>query len=93
MSQTWLRDPTAETSAIKRPRVQAPASLEGLTIALFDIGKTRSNEFLDQVEKRFAERGLRTKRYAKPTNAKVAPVEVMQQVVAEADAVLIALSD
>lgn len=90
---TWLRDPTAETSAIKRPRVKPAASLEGLTIGLFDIGKTRSNEFLDQVEKRLAERGLKTKRYAKPTNAKVAPTEVMQQVVAEADAVVIALSD
>ena len=89
----WLRDPTSETSAIKRPRVKPPASLDGLTIGLFDIGKTRSDEFLDQVEKRLAERGLRTKRYAKPTNAKVAPVEVMQQVVAEADAVLIGLSD
>jgi hypothetical protein len=89
----YLRDPTAETSAIKRPRVKPPASLEGLTIGLFDIGKTRSNEFLDQVEKRLAERGLKTKRYAKPTNAKVAPVEVMHQVVAEADAVLIGLSD
>ena len=93
MTNTWLRDPTAETSAIKRPRVTPPASLEGLTIGLFDIGKTRSNEFLDQIEKRLAERGLKTKRYAKPTNAKVAPLEVMQQVVAEADAVLIALSD
>ena len=90
---TWLRDPTAETSAIKRPRVAPPASLEGLTIGLFDIGKTRSDEFLDQVEKRLAERGLKTKRYAKPTNAKVAPTAVMQQVVAEADAVVIALSD
>ena len=89
----WLRDPTAETSAIKRPRVKPPASLDGLTIGLFDIGKTRSSEFLDQVEKRLAERGLKTKRYAKPTNAKVAPTEIMQQVVAEADAVLIALSD
>ena len=89
----WLRDPTAETSAVKRPRVKPPASLEGLTIGLFDIGKTRSNEFLDQIEKRLAERGLKTRRYAKPTNAKVAPVEVMQQVVTEADAVLIALSD
>jgi hypothetical protein len=89
----WLRDPTAETSALKRPRVKPPASLEGLTIGLFDIGKTRSNEFLDQIEKRLAERGLKTRRYAKPTNAKVAPVEVMQRVVAEADAVLIALSD
>jgi hypothetical protein len=90
---TWLRDPTAETSAIKRPRVKPPASLEGLTVGLFDIGKTRSNEFLDQVEKRLGERGVKTRRYAKPTNAKVAPTEVMQQVVSEADAVLIALSD
>lgn len=89
----WLRDPTAETSAIKRPRVTPPASLEGLTIALFEIGKTRSDEFLDQVEKRLAERGLKTRRYAKPTNAKVAPVEVMQQVATEADAVIIGLSD
>ncbi|MEN3355130.1 MAG: hypothetical protein V7640_3288 [Betaproteobacteria bacterium] len=90
---TWLRDPTAETSAIKRPRVKPPASLAGLTVGLFDIGKTRSNEFLDQVEKRLGERGVKTRRYAKPTNAKVAPTEVMQQVVSEADAVLIALSD
>lgn len=89
----WLRDPTAETSAIKRPRVTPPASLEGLTIALFEIGKTRSDEFLDQVEKRLAERGLKTRRYAKPTNAKVAPVEVMQKVATEADAVIIGLSD
>ncbi len=90
---TWLRDPTAETSAIKRPRVNPPASLNDLTIALFDIGKTRSNEFLDQLEKRLTERGLKTRRYAKPTNAKVAPTEVMQKVATEADAVLIALSD
>jgi hypothetical protein len=89
----WLRDPTAETTAVKRPRVQPPASLEGLTIGLFDIGKARSSEFLDHVEKRLHERGLKTLRYAKPTNAKVAPVEVIQRVVTEADAVLIALSD
>ena len=89
----WLRDPTAETSAIKRPRKAPPASLEGRTIALFDIGKTRSNEFLDVLEERFNERGVATRRYAKPTNAKVAPTDVVQRVVAEADAVVIALSD
>ena len=89
----WLRDPTAETSAVKRPRVKPPESLSGRTIALFDIGKTRSDEFLDQLEKRLAERGLKSRRYAKPTNAKVAPVEVMQKVVTEADAVIIGLSD
>ncbi len=89
----WMRDPTAETSPIKRPRLKPPASLEGLTIGLFDIGKTRSDEFLNQIEQRFAARGLKVRRYAKPTNAKVAPVEVMQKVAAEADVVLIALSD
>jgi hypothetical protein len=90
---TWLRDPTAETTAIKRARVEPPRSLDGLTIALFDIGKTRTNEFLDQLEKKFAERGLKTRRYAKPTNAKVAPVELIQKVATEANAVVIALSD
>ncbi len=89
----WLRDPTAETSAIRRPRVRPPQALDGLTIALFDIGKTRSDEFLDHFERRLVERGLKTRRYAKPTNAKVAPTEVIQSVATEADAVVIALSD
>jgi hypothetical protein len=93
MITSWLRDPTAETSAVKRARRAPPASLVGKTIALFDIGKARSDEFLDRVEQRLAERGLKTKRYAKPTNAKVAPVEVMQKVATEADVVLIGLSD
>jgi len=88
-----MRDPTAEASPLKRARVKPPASLDGLTIGLFDIGKTRTDEFLDQIEKRFVERGLKTRRYAKPTNAKVAPAEVIQKVVDEADVVLIALSD
>lgn len=90
---SWLRDPTAETSAIKRPRVKPPATLDGLTVGLFDIGKTRSSEFLDQVEKRLAERGVKSRRYGKPTNAKVATDETLQKVATEADAVIIALSD
>jgi len=90
---TWMRDPTAETSPVKRARRAPPKSLDGLTIGLFEIGKTRSDEFLNQVEKRFVERGLKVRRYAKPTNAKVAPVAVMQKVAAEADVVLIGLSD
>ena len=89
----WMRDPTAETSAIKRPRKAPPKSLDGLTIGLFDIGKTRTAEFLDRVEKRFNERGFKTKRYGKPTNAKVATPEILQQVASEADVVLIGLSD
>ena len=89
----WMRDPTAETSAIKRPRKAPPKSLDGLTIGLFDIGKSRTDEFLNQVEKRFNERGLKTKRYGKPTNAKVATPEILQTVASEVDVVLIGLSD
>ena len=89
----WMRDPTAETAPLKRARAKPPQSLQGLTIGLFDIGKTRSDEFLNQVEARLVERKLTVRRYAKPTNAKVAPTEVVQKVVAEADVVLIALSD
>jgi hypothetical protein len=89
----WLRDPTAETAPLRRPRLKPPPSLEGRTIALFDIGKTRSDEFLDRVEAQLAERGLKVRRYAKPTNAKVAPPEVIQRIADEADVVLVALSD
>ena len=89
----WMRDPTAETSAVKRPRRAPPPSLSGKTIGLFDIGKTRTPEFLDQIEKRFNEKGIRTKRFGKPTNAKVATPENLQKVAAEVDLVLIGLSD
>ena len=90
---SWMRDPTAETSPVKRPRRAPPKSLEGKTIGLFDIGKTRTPEFLDQVEKRFNERGLKTKRVGKPTNAKVATPENLQKIASEVDVVLIGLSD
>ena len=89
----WMRDPTAETSAVKRPRKAPPQSLEGLTIGLFDIGKARTEEFLNQVEKRFNERGIKTKRCGKPTNAKVATPENLQKIASEVDLVLIGLSD
>lgn len=89
----WMRDPTAETSPVKRARRAPPKSLEGLTVGLFDIGKTRTPEFLDQIERRLAERKIKTRRFGKPTNAKVATPEILQKVAEEADVVLIALSD
>jgi hypothetical protein len=90
---SWMRDPTAETSSLKRSRRAPPASLAGLTVGLFDIGKARTDEFFNQVEKRFAERGLKVKRFGKPTNAKVATPENVQKVADEADVVVIGLSD
>jgi len=88
-----LRDPTAEAAATRRARRAPPKDLDGSTVALLDIGKMRGNEFIDRLEARFAERGIATRRYRKPTNTRVAPVELLQQVAAEAQVAVIALSD
>ena len=88
-----LLDPTAELEPAKRQRLQPPASLEGLTIGLLDIGKARGNVFIDRIDELLSGRGITVKRYAKPTNTKVAPIEVAQTVAAECDVVVEALSD
>jgi hypothetical protein len=93
MNDTLLRDPTAERASALRPRRAPPASLEGLTIALMDIGKMRGDEFIDRLEQLFAARGQRVRRYRKPTNTRTAPVELLQAIAAECDLVVIALSD
>ena len=92
-SMQWMRDPTPETSPLKRARLAPPLSLDGLTVGLFDIGKTRTKEFLDRVELRLRERHIRTIRCGKPTNAKIATPENLQKVAQDADVVLIGLSD
>ena len=92
-SLQWMRDPTPETSPLKRARLAPPPSLEGRTVGLFDIGKTRTKEFLDRVEFRLRERNIRTYRCGKPTNAKVATPENLQKIAEEVDVVLIGLSD
>lgn len=89
----WMRDPTAETTASKRSRRAPPPTLAGKTVGLFDIGKTRTDEFFNQVELRLKERGIATRRVGKPTNAKVATPENLQKIASEVDAVIIGLSD
>ena len=88
-----LRDPTAETAPTRRARLAPPASLDGKTVALMDIGKSRGKEFLDRLEGHFTAAGVATKRYAKPTTTPGAPVAVMQKIAAEAQLAVIALSD
>jgi hypothetical protein len=70
-----------------------PATLEGASVGLLDIAKTRSDEFLDRVEELLRGRGVaQVVRLRKPTFARPAPDEVL----AEADrcgAVIEALAD
>jgi hypothetical protein len=90
---TTLLDPTAERSPVNRPRRQPPASLDGVTVGLLDIGKARGDVFLDRLEARLAERGIKAKRYKKPTNTRIAPLPIRQQIAAECGVVVEALSD
>jgi len=88
-----MRDPTAEAASAQRERRKPPASLDGLTIGLLDIGKERSDEFLDSVDRLLTERGMTVRRYAKPTNAMPAPIQVVQSIAEECDVVIEALAD
>ena len=90
---TTLHDPTAETTPATRPRRPPPASLHGTTVALLDIGKHRSGEFLDHLESRLHARGIGTARFAKPTNAKPAATALLDEIAEYADVVAEALAD
>jgi hypothetical protein len=90
---TLLRDPTAEAASTMRPRRAPLETLEGKTVALVDIGKMRGDEFIDRLEALFRARGIATRRYKKPTNTRTAPLELLQKIAEECDAVVIALSD
>ena len=86
-------DPTSERTAITRTLADRPASLEGKVIGLLDIIKPRGDVFLDRLEARLGERGLRTLRFRKPTFAKVAPVDLRHEIATKCDVVVEALAD
>ena len=70
-----------------------PESLEGLTVGILDIAKSRGDVFLHRLGERLSERGIAVKHYAKPTNTRVAPLPLRQQIAAEVNLVIEGLSD
>jgi len=90
---TILLDPTADRSPTIRPRLTRPERLDGLTIGILDIAKARGDVFLHRLGERIAERGIAVRHYAKPTNTRVAPLALRQQIVTEVDLVIEGLSD
>ncbi len=86
-------DPTGELRPDARERVPRPESLSGLTVGLLDISKARGNVFLDRVEQRLDELGVKVKRFIKPTFAKPAPVDLRHEIATSCDAVIEALAD
>ncbi len=88
-----LLDPTAERAAPTRETAPRPTSLDGRTVGLLDISKPRGNVFLDRVEERLAGRGLQVQRFAKPTFAKPAPIDLRHEIGTKCDVVIEALAD
>jgi len=90
---TILLDPTDERSPDRRERLPRPKDLDGLIVGLLDISKARGDIFLDEIEKLLTERGLKIRRYQKPTFARVTPVELKQEISTQCDVVVEALAD
>ncbi len=88
-----LLDPTAETTPTVRRRCAPPASLDGLTIGLLDIGKSRGDVFVGRLGELMEAQGFNVRYYRKPTNTRVMPIELAQTVATECDVVVEALSD
>ncbi|MBK9180627.1 MAG: hypothetical protein IPM45_13895 [Acidimicrobiales bacterium] len=90
---TVILDPTGERAPATRERVRRPPSLQGRTVGLLDISKPRGDVFLDRLEERLTELGVRVERYRKPTFTKPAPIDLRHQISITCDLVIEALAD
>ena len=90
---TILLDPTAEKSPEMRERLKRPEDLKGITIGLLNISKPRGDIFLDELERQLTGKGLKVRRYQKPTFARVAPLMLKQEIRSQCEAVIEALAD
>jgi hypothetical protein len=93
VSERVLLDPTGERTAPTREWSPRPASLDGRTVALLDISKPRGDVFLDRLEEQLTERGLRGRRFTKPTFSKPAPVDLRHEIATQCELVIEALAD
>lgn len=93
MSARVVLDPTSERQLAIRERPARIATLSGRTVGLLDISKPKGNVFLDTLEEQLRTRGADVKRYAKPTFAKLAPVDLRHEIATQCDAVVEALAD
>ena len=92
MSRVVL-DPTGERVTEERKPLPRPSSLDGRTVALLDISKPRGDVFLDRLEQRLVEMGVRVERYRKPTFTKPAPVDLRHEIATRCELVIEALAD
>lgn len=79
----------------RAPEALAPRSggVHGRRVALLDISKRRGDEFLDRLEERLTSAGAETSRYRKPTFARPAPQDLVEEIARDANLVVEALAD
>jgi hypothetical protein len=92
MSRTLL-DPTSERTPSERQLNARPAALEGRTVGLLDISKSRGDVVLDRLEELLRADGVRTLRFRKPTFARPAPVDLRHEIATQCEVVIEALAD
>ncbi len=88
-----LLDPTSESAFADRALLPRPESLDGITVGILDIGKSRGDVFLDQVDALLRKRGVAVRRYAKPTFSRPASTALRQQIAAQCQVLVEGLAD
>ena len=92
MARTLL-DPTGERSPTARTLLPRPPSLAGRVVGLLDISKPRGDVALDRLAELLAADGVAVRRYAKPTFARTAPVDLRHEIAEQCEVVIEALAD
>ena len=90
---TTVLDPTGERTPSDWQRLARPTRIEGLRVGLLDISKARGDVFLNRVEIRLTELGMKVERFKKPTFSKPAPVDLRHEISTRCDVVIEALAD
>ncbi len=75
------------------PLAPRPSTLRGAQIALLDINKRRSDEFLDRIEVRLRAEGAHPFRVAKTIFSKPAAPEIIRRIANRGDLVVEGLAD
>ena len=75
------------------PPARRPAALEGARVALLDITKRRSDEFLDWIEELLRAQGARPFRVVKEIFSKPAEPEIIRRIADRGDLAVEGLAD
>jgi hypothetical protein len=85
--------PFDERRRAAEPLAPRPAGLSGARVALLDITKRRSDEFLDRVEELLRARGAETFRLAKEIFSKPASADIVRRIADRGDLAVEGLAD